>query len=219
MSYEEVGKKNRRRKVSSKFGVKPITKIIFGLGNPGAKYKNNRHNIGYKVLDKLAQGSNARFRRKLKINAHLTKIDIEDRGVLLVKPLTFMNNSGICVRKTLRSYGILSDNCLVVYDDVDLALGTIRFRESGSCGGHRGIDSIIEVLKKEEINRLRVGIRRLQREGDLSDYVLSDFDKSELELLSSVIEMAVSACIDWVKFDNNYVMRNYNRRIKRGKSL
>jgi len=193
--------------------VKPIKKIIFGLGNPGAGYKHNRHNIGYKVLDRLSEvRSGVSFRRKLRIDALVTKLDIEGDDVLLIKPVTFMNNSGVCVKKTLGGYGVTPDNILIVYDDIDLPLGTIRFREKGSAGSHRGIDSIIDVLREKNISRIRVGIGNVGRAGDLSDYVLSNFTRDELGQVASVVAKAADACIDWVKFDNNYVMRNYNRK-------
>jgi PTH1 family peptidyl-tRNA hydrolase len=182
-------------------------KIIFGLGNPGKKYKNNRHNIGYMVIERIAE--DVRFKRSIKLKGYLGEKEIAGEKILLVKPTTFMNNSGICVKKIIDYYQIHLKDFLVIYDDVDLPLGKIRFRRKGSSGGHKGIKSIIEILGSEEINRLRIGIGK-KRDEDLAEYVLSDFSPQEKEILKKVISDAVSASLDWVKFGADYVMQNYN---------
>jgi PTH1 family peptidyl-tRNA hydrolase len=182
-------------------------KIIFGLGNPGKKYKNTRHNVGYMVVEKIGEG--VRFKRSIKLEAYLGEKEVEGEKVLLVKPTTFMNNSGICVKKTIEYYQICFKDFLVIYDDVDLPLGKIRFRKKSSSGGHKGIKSIIEILGSEEINRLRIGIGKREGE-DLVEYVLSEFSSQEKEILKRVILNAVSASLDWIRFGPEYVMRNYN---------
>ena len=121
-------------------------KAIFGLGNPGSRYKNNRHNVGYMIVEELSRHIGTNFRRSIRLKAYLAKLKINNRDVILVKPSTFMNNSGICVKKICSSYHLAGDDCLVIYDDVDLPLGSIRLKKKGSSAGHRGMESIIDNL-------------------------------------------------------------------------
>ena len=186
-------------------------KIIFGLGNPGQKYKNNRHNIGYMVVEELAEQINAKFKRSLVLGAQIAKLRKGDQDVILVKSRTFMNNSGSCAKRIVAKYRAESQNVLIIYDETDLALGEIRFRQKGSCAGHRGMSSIISALGTEQINRLRVGIGG-SRVQELSDYVLSDFSGREKETLDETIERAICACYDWISQGADFVMRTYNRR-------
>ena len=186
-------------------------KIIFGLGNPGQQYKDNRHNIGYMIVDRFVNEQRVSFKRSFKLAAYIAKKRIEREDVVFVKPRTFMNNSGMCVKKVLNSYKVSVEDILIIYDEVDLPLGDIRFRKKGSAGGHRGMAAAIDALSTEEINRLRVGIEG-NRSEDLSDYVLSDFSQQEKEILGEVIERATLACHDWIEQGADFVMRNYNRR-------
>jgi PTH1 family peptidyl-tRNA hydrolase len=186
-------------------------KIIFGLGNPGRQYRNNRHNVGYMVLDELASRENFIFKRSFRLSAALARKEINNEEVLFIKPRTYMNNSGLSVKRALSSYKLTLRDILVVYDDIDLPLGKIRFRESGSCAGHRGMAAILSALGDEKISRLRVGISRDELT-DVVDYVLSDFSLSEKEILEKVISQAASACIDWVYQGASFVMQQYNSR-------
>jgi PTH1 family peptidyl-tRNA hydrolase len=189
-------------------------KIIFGLGNPGQKYKNNRHNIGYMVVDELARSQATTFKRSFKSPADIAKKAKGNDDILIVKPRTFMNNSGSCVKKVLSVYKVDAQDCLIVYDEVDLPLGQVRFRKKGSCAGHRGMSSIISALGSEQINRLRVGIGG-ERSGELSDYVLSDFSSREKKVLQETINMAALACMDWLSQGADFVMKTYNQRESR----
>jgi len=186
-------------------------KIIFGLGNPGQKYKNNRHNIGYMVVEELAAGLSAKFKRSLVLGAQIAKAKKDGQDIILVKPRTFMNNSGLSAKKIAAKYKVRSQDILIIYDEIDLALGEIRFRQKGSCAGHRGMSSIISALGTEQINRLRVGIGGSQAQ-ELSDYVLSDFSKKEKVILDETINKATCACFDWTSQGAEVVMRTYNRR-------
>lgn len=168
-------------------------KIIFGLGNPGPKYKKNRHNVGYRILDKIAETKKSSFKKK----------------VILTKPAGYMNDCGLSVRQTCRKHKVSFDDILLVYDDADLPLGKIRFRKSGSCGGHRGMASTAHSLETEDIARLKVGIGR-DDTMDMADYVLSDFLPAEEELLEQIVKKASLACIDWVEQDMDSVMKKYN---------
>lgn len=183
-------------------------KVIFGLGNPGREYKNNRHNIGYMVLDELAAREKVKLRASLRFTCAMAKFCVSGNDVLLVQPRTFMNNSGRCAAAMLKYYRIEAKDAMVVYDEADLPLGALRFREKGSAGGHRGLSSIIEA-GYADINRLRLGIGK--REGvELADYVLSDFSPREKTLVEEILDKAAGACIDWVNKGSSYVMSNYN---------
>ncbi len=186
-------------------------RIIFGLGNPGLRYKNTRHNVGHMTVEAIAKRNKAPFRRSVRLNAWIAELEIENEEVILVKPRTFMNNSGICAKKVFDKYKCLLQEILVVHDDVDLPLGALKFREKGSSGGHRGIASILASLGAEEFNRLKIGIGRPHSE-EVADYVLSGFLRKEKKVLSEILEKAVSACIDWVRCGSHYVMSNYNQR-------
>ena len=149
-------------------------KVIVGLGNPGIKYKNNRHNVGFMVLDEIARHQDAIFKKSFLWNCYLAKITAGKEAVLLVKPLTYMNNSGRCVKKIVARYALEAKDLLVVYDDADLPLGALRLKMRGSSGGHQGLTSIIAQLNSQEIPRLKLGIDK-DAGRDLADYVLSDF--------------------------------------------
>lgn len=187
-------------------------KIIFGLGNPGIKYKNNRHNIGFMIIDKLAADECLHFKKSIRLKGSLSKARVNGEEVILVKPATFMNNSGICAKRVIDKYGTDTRDCLVIYDEVDLPFGVMRFKERGGSAGHRGIESMIDNLKTDDVNRLRVGIGRPEDESCVSDYVLSNFLVSEKKTLSDMICRGVSASRDWIKFGSRFVMSSYNKR-------
>ncbi len=171
-------------------------KIILGLGNPGQQYKNNRHNIGWMVLEALADSQKVKFKRSWRLRGAIAEESRKD--LLLVKSRTFMNNSGICARRVCRHYKVSNSDFLVVYDDVDLDLGVLRLREKGSSGGHRGMSSLIDSLASENINRLRVGIGK-DLSVDTADYVLTDFSPREKQVLPEVINKSVAICQDWIE--------------------
>jgi PTH1 family peptidyl-tRNA hydrolase len=185
-------------------------KVIVGLGNPGVKYRNNRHNVGFMVVDEIAKKQNSVFKKGFLANGYTAKIAIGKKNVILLKPATFMNNSGLCVRKIAAKYGVAPSDLLIIYDDADLPLGAIRIKKSGSSGGHQGMASIIDNLGTSEIARVRIGIDKSARQ-DLADYVLSDFSSEEKEEINQAILTATSACIDWVNSEIEPVMANYNK--------
>ncbi|MBN3041252.1 MAG: aminoacyl-tRNA hydrolase [Candidatus Omnitrophica bacterium] len=187
-------------------------KILFGLGNPGKRYKNNRHNIGYMIVDKLAEDLRISFKKSLLLAASLVRSKVSGQEILLVKPMGFMNNSGLSVKKVLKKYRSRIDDILIIYDDADLSMGEVRLRKKGSAAGHNGMHSVIEALNTNQINRLRIGISKPESEkADLSGYVLSDFDSKDNELLQQVLETARSASLDWIKKGEEFVMQKYNR--------
>ena len=184
-------------------------RVIVGLGNPGKRYTATRHNAGFAVLDELAKECFVRFKRSLINSAYIAKINKEGQQVLLIKPATFMNNSGVCVKKVIKRYGVKIDDVLVVYDDADLKLGAIRFRMKGSSAGHKGMSSVMEYLGTDLIQRIRIGIGRPEN-SNLSDYVLSGFAGSEKEIFRTAVEKASRCCWDWIDKEANFVMQECN---------
>ncbi|WP_448522878.1 aminoacyl-tRNA hydrolase [Pseudothermotoga sp.] len=162
---------------------------IIGLGNPGPRYASNRHNVGFMFLDRYVQrmvcGSN--FFREISYEL------LECGEVRLVRPLTYMNVSGLAVGTLVAKYGVSVDDIIVVYDDVDLPLGKIRIRRKGSAGGHNGLKSIIENLKTDRFVRVRIGVGPKPEGVDLAQFVLSDFSIQERFVLDKVLDVAVQA--------------------------
>ncbi|MDD5195297.1 MAG: aminoacyl-tRNA hydrolase [Candidatus Omnitrophica bacterium] len=182
-------------------------KIICGLGNPGARYAHNRHNMGFIVLDRLIKVKGLRFKRSLTLKAHIASFP--ERDTLLIKPYTFMNNSGIAARRARERYHAAGCDILIIYDDISLPFGAMRFRETGSSGGHKGMTSVLEYLGTSAISRLRIGIGAPEGD-DAASYVLSDFLPGQSEKLKAIVEKAVAGCIDWVIHGTKYVMNKYN---------
>ncbi len=170
-----------------------MIRLLVGLGNPGKKYAKTRHNVGFMVVDE--------FLRKLRVQdyseeclSHLYRLKIEGREVLVAKPQTYMNNSGLAVVNLLEEYHISPEEILVIYDDLDLPLGRLRLRAEGSSGGHHGMESIIREIKTEKFPRLRVGIGRPRDKDKVVDYVLSPFNEEEGPVLAKVLKRA-SECL------------------------
>ncbi len=166
--------------------------LVVGLGNPGAKYSNTRHNAGFMLMDRLAQRTGGRFGRSSR-KSFVCRTVIEGEPVLLAKPQTFMNLSGEAVRELLLQQGADPSQLLVAYDDVALPLGKIRLRKSGSAGGHKGMASIAAALGTQEVARLRLGIAGQESPGILTEYVLDEFRRSERETLEETLERAADA--------------------------
>ena len=184
-------------------------RIIVGLGNPGRKYASTRHNAGFMVLDRLAKAHSVRFRKSIINSAYIAETKKKSCKVLLVKPLTFMNNSGICVNKVMARYNAKRDDMLIVYDDIDLKLGAVRFRAKGRSAGHKGMDSIMQYLNTDLIQRIRLGIGKPDSE-DISGYVLSDFTDSEKEIFDTAVQKASRCCWDWIDRDAGFIMQICN---------
>ncbi|HZK58238.1 MAG TPA: aminoacyl-tRNA hydrolase [Clostridia bacterium] len=182
--------------------------IIVGLGNPGKKYEATRHNVGFETIDLLAKRNNINI-KQLKHRALYGEGRINEKRVMLVKPQTFMNLSGQSLLDIIQFYKIGTENIVVVYDDVDIELGSIRIREKGSSGSHKGMKSIIYQIQTDEFPRVRIGIGGPQFE-DLSDYVLSKFQKEEIPLILESIEKAALACETIVTDGVLSAMNKYN---------
>jgi PTH1 family peptidyl-tRNA hydrolase len=183
--------------------------LITGLGNPGRQYAGNRHNVGFMVVSRLAEKLGETFNR-VESNALVAKAAYHGMRLILAKPQTYMNGSGNAVRSLLRFYKIPQSQLLVVFDDVDLPLETLRLRAEGGSGGQKGMQSIIEQLGSEAFPRLRVGIGRPPGRMDAADYVLQNFSKSEQELLDLTLNRAVEAILTFVTDGLDKAMNHYN---------
>ncbi len=190
-------------------------KIIFGLGNPGKKYERTRHNLGWRILDRLAEplidSGIAKFKKKFQ-SSFLTATDPETgTSLMLVKPLTYMNDSGRVVQKILQYRQEELTNILIVYDDFQLPFGKIRMRPKGSDGGHNGLASIIETLGTQDFSRLRVGIAPQQgRIADPAKYVLNNFNRAEEKILAKSLTEVVEAVQLWLDDGIEKCMNKFN---------
>ena len=179
-------------------------KLVVGLGNPGKEYENTRHNIGFMALDHylLDEGF------KQKGNYLLLEKIINGEKVLFLKPLTFMNESGIAVRRVVDFYHIDIKDVLVIYDDMDFEVGSYKLKLSGSSAGHNGIKSIISHLGTEDFNRLRIGISK--SDGDTINYVLGRFSKEDYAKICDVFNISDKIIEDFASMEFDKIMSKYN---------
>lgn len=186
-------------------------KLLIGLGNPGKNYEKTRHNIGFQVIDELAKRWQAPpFQQKF--NGHFTTVHTSEGKVILLKPMTYMNLSGECVRPLADYFEVDDDEIIVLYDDLDLPAGKIRLRQKGSAGGHNGMKSLIAHLGTPEFNRIRIGVDRPTGGMKISDYVLSPFSKDEQPLMEDAVNKSADACEEWTSKKTPFleVMNKFN---------
>lgn len=188
------------------------TYLIVGLGNPGAEYRLTRHNFGFMVLDALAEHWSVQL-KKIKFQAVYVEDRFKGNKVILAKPLTFMNESGRSVAPLMRYFKVPSENMLVIHDDLDLPLGTLRIRPSGSSGGQRGIESITKLLGTQEFPRMRLGISRPPGQMEPKDYVLKNFLPNEEELKKIVLRQAIEAIECFIENGLTTAMNRYNGEV------
>ncbi len=184
-------------------------KLVIGLGNPGLAYADTKHNVGFKVINKVAKLTNIELKGR-KYKSRMGEGKILDNEVILAKPMTYMNLSGEAVELLVRNFQVNLTDLLVVYDDVDLELGKIRIRKKGSAGGHNGVNSIIEKLDSQEFPRIRIGIGSPPPDFKFRDYVLSKFTEEENEIIESTIEKAAQTVICTIKEGIDVAMNKYN---------
>lgn len=184
-------------------------KLIVGLGNPGREYALTRHNIGFIVIDELAHRWNISLNQEKFKGLYGSGI-INGEKVILLKPLTYMNLSGECIRPLMDYYKIDIEDFVVIYDDLDLPVGKLRLRMKGSAGGHNGIKSIIAHLGTQEFNRIRVGIDRPRNGMKVPDYVLGRFAEEEKMDVVQSIKKSADACEAWLKTPFLQVMNTFN---------
>jgi PTH1 family peptidyl-tRNA hydrolase len=187
-------------------------RVIVGLGNPGREYEGSRHNVGFLVVAGLADGCGIRLSAG-RGDFMSGSGRLAGEHVTLVMPLTFMNASGRAVARVLERQGGAPSDLLVVCDDVDLPLGQLRLRRSGSCGGHRGLSSIIDSLGTDEFARLRAGVGRPPEGGDTADFVLDAFSDDEKPTVDDMVERAASAVRVMIRDGVDKAMTAFNRRV------
>ncbi|MFU2163404.1 aminoacyl-tRNA hydrolase [Streptococcus pluranimalium] len=188
-----------------------MTKLIVGLGNPGSKYDNTRHNVGFMAVDTIVKELDLTFTEDKTFKAYVTSGFIEGEKVYLIKPTTFMNNSGIAVKALLTYYNIAIEDLMVIYDDLDMAVGKIRFRQKGSAGGHNGIKSIIAHIGTQEFDRIKIGIGRPQNGMTVINHVLGKFSSEEMITIDNTLDKVDKAVNDYLKMDDfEAIMRRYN---------
>lgn len=186
-------------------------KLIVGLGNPGFRYRNTRHNAGFLAVKELSKKSGIRIAKK-KCRGLSGVGSIDGKKVNLFMPQTYMNISGEAVREIVKESRVRPRDILVIYDDIDLNFGFIRFREKGSSAGHNGLKSAIESLGTSEFPRLRIGIGKSQKITDVVSFVLKPFSSDEKLFLKVIISDAAECAMLWVKEGPNKAMDAYNKR-------
>ncbi|ABO48659.1 peptidyl-tRNA hydrolase [Desulforamulus reducens MI-1] len=189
-------------------------KLIVGLGNPGTEYAKTRHNIGFMVIDRLADESRVST-EKNQHKAQICQITIGSEKVILAKPQTYMNLSGQSVVALMNWYKLSPDELFVITDDMDLPPGVLRIRKNGSAGGQRGLKNIIELLGTQQFPRMRVGIGR--PEHGAVDHVLGKISEAEAELINPAIQTAVEAVKVWVLEGTQAAMNKFNQKNKKKK--
>lgn len=183
--------------------------IVIGLGNPGDKYKATRHNVGFNVIDCLADRNNVVL-NKIKHKAIIGETRIDGEKVILIKPQTYMNRSGESVIDIYNFYKVPIENIIVIYDDIDIPFGSLRIKPRGSAGSHNGMKSVIYHLQSDNFPRVRIGIGRPEEGQDLAHYVLGGFNKEERAVIDSTIEKAAKAVEKIITEGINKAMNEYN---------
>lgn len=184
---------------------------IVGLGNPGKRYSGTRHNVGFVFIKGLAKEWKIKLRKRI-FSSKVAEVEREKKRILLATPLTFMNKSGLAVKQILEGRGIQPENMIIVYDDLDIALGEIRIRKKGGAGTHKGMISVVEQIQTAVFPRLRIGIGPLPDDKDAIDYVLSPFKKSEKLLLEESLKKAGEALDMILSGKVEEAMNIYNQR-------
>jgi PTH1 family peptidyl-tRNA hydrolase len=185
--------------------------LIAGLGNPGLKYVDTRHNVGFEMLDVLAGAAGIRV-SKIKFKSLIGEGKISGHSVILAKPQTFMNASGEAIRDIMQYYKIPPDRLIVIFDDVSLDTGRIRIRARGSAGGHNGMKNIIYHLGTEDFPRIRIGIGHPGKEEDLIDYVLDKFPKDEINTLIQTAKQIPEIVDSIISSGVESAMNKYNAK-------
>lgn len=186
-------------------------KLIVGLGNPGDKYENTRHNVGFMVVSHLAESSSIQGKSESKFNAIVGKGKIGSQDIVVMQPLTYMNLSGQALSAVMNFYKIKKEDIIIVYDDIALDLGVLRFRANGSDGGHNGIKSIVQHLGGDnKFARLKVGIGPQPPRMASENFVLQKFSSEESDFLKKIIPVCTDAIEFWLKNNTENAMNKFN---------
>jgi peptidyl-tRNA hydrolase, PTH1 family len=205
-------KKRRNRSRAVNCSLKSLMKLIVGLGNPGKKYEQTRHNIGQAVVKELAKRQRVVLKRGLFGSSLSARCRIKGQDCLLAAPLSYMNLSGSAVKGLVKKHKVPLEDLIVIHDELDLEAGKLKVKSGGSSGGHNGLESVIGALSGDGFCRLRIGIGKPQnRSVDISDYVLSAFAKSEKPLMDEAIDKACETVELWVELGEDQTMNITNR--------
>lgn len=185
--------------------------VVVGLGNPGKDYANTRHNVGFDAIDLLAERNNIKL-NKIKFTSVYGEGNINGEKVLLVKPQTYMNNSGVTVRDIYNFYKIPIENILVIVDDIDIGFGAVRIKSKGSAGSHNGLKSIVSLLQRQDFPRIKIGVGVKKENQDLASFVLSRFPKDERKEIEEAILMAVESVETIISYDIDKAMNEFNTK-------
>lgn len=183
--------------------------LVAGLGNPGAEYSGSRHNIGFRLIEQLC--SRLAVRMKTGRGHFLAGRTVyNDEKLILLQPTTFINNSGTALRQACDFFNVPPQNCLVCYDDLNLATGVLRIRRGGSAGGHNGVEDVIQKFGTDQFPRLRIGIGNDFREGEQVKYVLSRFNQQQASVIQEAVEKAADAVLEFVTNGSEAAMDKFN---------
>lgn len=186
-------------------------KMIIGLGNPGPKYKGTKHNVGFETMDELADRHQFSINKNL-FDAFYAEVFINNEKTLFVKPMSYMNNSGKAVRPLTDYFGVEDEDILIIYDDLDLDVGQVRFRLKGSPGGHNGMKDIVNVMGTRDLKRARIGIGRPHPKQSVVSYVLGGFKEEEKEIIQESIQHTADAVDFWLEGHTfEALMSQYNK--------
>ncbi len=192
-------------------------KVMVGLGNPGRQYENTRHNIGFIALDRIAEKLGTEI-RKSRFRSTTGECRINGEKVLLVKPETYMNDSGLAVHEIMDFYKIDPSDLIVVYDDFDIPEGSVRIRPFGSAGTHNGMRSIVRLIGTDRFPRVRIGTGKADMEQrELIGFVLGGFSKDEVKVMEEAVDLARDACICWAESGIDLAMNRYNAKKQKKK--
>ncbi|HGH7988255.1 TPA: aminoacyl-tRNA hydrolase [Streptococcus agalactiae] len=188
-----------------------MVKMIVGLGNPGSEYNDTKHNIGFMAVDRIVKDLDVNFTEDKNFKAEIGSDFINGEKIYFIKPTTFMNNSGIAVKALLTYYNISIKDMIIIYDDLDMEVGKIRFRQKGSAGGHNGIKSIIAHLGTQEFDRIKVGIGRPNGRMTVINHVLGKFDKNDEIMILNTLDKVDNA-VNYYLQTNDFqkTMQKYN---------
>tara|TARA_B100001094_G_C18039715_1_gene724377 strand:- start:9 stop:587 length:579 start_codon:yes stop_codon:yes gene_type:complete len=185
-------------------------KAIFGLGNPGDRYVNTRHNIGFKLINALKSSACEVLSKKVKLNSQIFSCRVNNKSILLVKPQTYMNLSGEAVQAVMNFYKLSLDEICIIADDIDIEFSTVRVRKKGGAGTHNGLKSIIKLAASNEFMRIRLGIGSPPLNMQLSDFVLQNFSEKEQELLDNVLPKVSHILLENLEHTQDIVLNKLN---------
>jgi len=185
-------------------------RVIVGIGNPGTRYQDNRHNVGFQFLDFFAQKKKLLFKAS-KFEYYFSEGEFSGAPFVLIKPDTYVNNSGIALSDCINHYKVYVNDVLVVVDDINLSLSDIRVRKSGGDGGHNGLSSIIYHLQSDNFSRIRIGIGNDFQPGNLAEYVLSDFNKNDFMQLEKSFDLSIQLVESFILDGYNKMLSTFSR--------